>query len=122
MSARILVADDDRSMCELLQTGLAKRGYEVTWRTSAKEAFDAVMEQDFDALVTDLNMPGTNGIELCEPGSEPGWCNGHFCHGYRIAELCDLLLAGKCDEQCRHERLVVGMVFQLSEFGSSDYF
>jgi len=66
VSGRILVADDDRSMCELLQAGLARRGFEVTWRTDAAEALAVMSEGDFDAIVTDLNMPGTNGLELCE--------------------------------------------------------
>jgi two-component system response regulator AtoC len=66
VSARILVVDDDRSMCELLQAGLARRGFEVIWRTSAVEALAAMSEGDFDVIVTDLNMPGTNGLELCE--------------------------------------------------------
>ena len=66
MSGRILVADDDRSMCELLQAGLVRRGFEVTWRTDAAEALAVMSEGDFDAIVTDLNMPGTNGLELCE--------------------------------------------------------
>jgi two-component system response regulator AtoC len=66
VSGRVLVADDDRSMCELLQAGLARRGFEVTWRTSAAEALAAMSEGDFDVIVTDLNMPGTNGLELCE--------------------------------------------------------
>jgi two-component system response regulator HydG len=66
VSGRILVADDDRSMCELLQAGLVRRGFEVTWRMSAAEALAAISEGDFDVIVTDLNMPGTNGLELCE--------------------------------------------------------
>ena len=66
MSGRVLVVDDDRSMCELLQAGLVRRGFEVTWRTSAAEALAAMSEGDFDVIVTDLNMPGTNGLELCE--------------------------------------------------------
>ena len=53
-------------MCELLQTGLARRGYEVTWFTTTDAALTALLDRDFDAVVTDLNMPGTNGIELCE--------------------------------------------------------
>jgi two-component system response regulator AtoC len=66
VSGRVLVVDDDRSMCELLQAGLVRRGFEVTWRTSAAEALAAMSEGDFDVIVTDLNMPGTNGLELCE--------------------------------------------------------
>ncbi len=66
MNARILVVDDDRSMCELLQSGLARRGYEVMWYTSSERALSGILDQDFDVVVTDLNMPGVNGIELCE--------------------------------------------------------
>jgi two-component system response regulator HydG len=65
VSARILVVDDDRSMCELLQVGLARRGFEVTWHTDAALALAAMSKDDFDVLVTDLNMPGTSGLELC---------------------------------------------------------
>jgi two-component system response regulator HydG len=66
MFGSILLAEDDRSMCELLHAGMPRRGFEVTWRTSAAEALAVLLERDFDVVVTDLNMPGTNGIELCE--------------------------------------------------------
>jgi len=62
----VLVVDDDKALCETLAAGLSRRGYDVTWRTSAQEAFEAVGEHDFDAVVTDLNMRGMNGLELCE--------------------------------------------------------
>jgi two-component system response regulator HydG len=53
-------------MCELIQTGLARRGYEVVWCTGAVEALAAMSAGDFEVIVTDLNMPGTSGLELCE--------------------------------------------------------
>jgi two-component system response regulator HydG len=59
------VVDDDRALCETLQAGLVKRGYAVAWRTSAPEALSALGLEAFDAVVTDLNMAGVNGIELC---------------------------------------------------------
>jgi len=65
MSARILVVDDDRSMCELLETDLRRRGHAVTWETKAEAAFQRMRDEDFDVVFTDLNMPGMNGIELC---------------------------------------------------------
>ncbi len=66
MSAgRILLVDDDRELCETLSVGLRKRGYEVAWCTSAQEAL-AALERDLpDAVVTDLAMGGTSGIDLC---------------------------------------------------------
>jgi DNA-binding NtrC family response regulator len=66
VSDRVLIVDDDASMCEMLEAGLRKLGFEVTWRTSADEALDVLGKGDFDAVVTDLNMRGLNGIELCE--------------------------------------------------------
>jgi CheY-like chemotaxis protein len=43
-------------MCESVALALSKRGYEVVFRTAAEEAFDLLMKQDFDVVVTDLNM------------------------------------------------------------------
>jgi DNA-binding NtrC family response regulator len=62
---RVLVVDDEQAMCELLEAGLGERGFAVTWRTSADEAFDLAMRDDFDAVVTDLRMRGMGGIDLC---------------------------------------------------------
>jgi two-component system response regulator HydG len=65
MQGRILVVDDDQSMCELLQSGTARRGFEAVWRTNPDEAFVLLSRDDFDVVVTDLNMHGMSGIELC---------------------------------------------------------
>jgi two-component system response regulator AtoC len=66
VSGRVLVVDDDRSMCELLEDRLGKRGFSVTWRTSAAEALSTLGSTESDVVVTDLNMRGMNGLELCE--------------------------------------------------------
>jgi len=65
-SGRVLVVDDDRGMCEMLAAGLGKLGFAVTWRTAAAEALDVLAASEVDVVVTDLNMRGMNGIELCE--------------------------------------------------------
>jgi two-component system response regulator HydG len=62
---RVLVVDDERDMCELLEVGLRKRGYHVTWRTDGEDAFALLGTQDFDAVITDLNMKRMGGIDLC---------------------------------------------------------
>ena len=66
MTARILLVDDDRSLCETLDAGLRRRGFTVTWHTAADAALAALVTEDFDAVVTDLNMKGIGGLELCE--------------------------------------------------------
>jgi two-component system response regulator HydG len=73
MNPRVLLVDDDASLCETLALGLRKRGFVATFRTSADEALRAFDAEDFDVVVTDLNMRGLGGIELCEriAGSRP---------------------------------------------------
>jgi two-component system response regulator AtoC len=63
---QILIIDDDRDLCELLDEGLAAAGYEVTWRLTAEEAIGLLQARDFDLVITDLNLDGTSGIELCQ--------------------------------------------------------
>ena len=65
MSAgRVLVIDDEPEMCALLEAGLGKRGFEVVSRTSGDAALALLDETDFDAIVVDVNMPGTTGFDV----------------------------------------------------------
>ncbi len=66
MSGRILLVDDDRGMCETLAVVLGKKGFECRWTTDPAEALEMVRATDFDTVLTDLNMRGMNGLELCE--------------------------------------------------------
>ena len=66
MTGKILIVDDEQAMCELLETDLRLRDFETEWHTSAADAVQAVNRRDYDVVLTDLNMPGTNGIQLCE--------------------------------------------------------
>ena len=63
---RVLVVDDDRSPCETLALGLNRRGFSVETRGSGQDALAVLASEDIDVVVTDLNMVGQNGIELCE--------------------------------------------------------
>lgn len=65
MRGRVLIVDDDRGMCELLRSGLSEAGYEPTVESGGEAAFEALRGSDFDVVVTDLNMRGMNGLELC---------------------------------------------------------
>ncbi len=65
MNGRVLVVDDDASMCDLLEAGLGARGFPAVRATSAELALSELETRDFDAVVTDLNMRGMNGLDLC---------------------------------------------------------
>jgi DNA-binding NtrC family response regulator len=62
----VLVVDDDRHMCELLADSLAPLGFEVTWTTEPERAELLARDQRFEAVLTDLNMRGLDGLELCK--------------------------------------------------------
>ncbi|MEO6419953.1 MAG: sigma-54 dependent transcriptional regulator [Polyangiaceae bacterium] len=66
MSARVLIVDDEEEMCRMLDAGLRRLGYASTWRTSPDEAFDLVVADAVDVVVTDLRMRGMTGLELCD--------------------------------------------------------
>ncbi|MGA1869692.1 MAG: sigma-54-dependent transcriptional regulator [bacterium] len=66
MKRRVLIVDDDKSMCEMLDADLRRRNFIPVWYTSAEEAFAHLKDEDFDAVLSDVNMPGMNGIALCE--------------------------------------------------------
>jgi two-component system response regulator HydG len=66
VKGRVLVVDDDRSMCDLVEAALQKADFETVARTSAAEALAVLDGDDVDVVVTDLNMKGMNGLELCE--------------------------------------------------------
>ena len=63
---RLLLVDDDDHLGRLLTAALAEHGVEVTWRASAAEALDYLASGDVDVVVTDIEMEGMSGIELCE--------------------------------------------------------
>jgi DNA-binding NtrC family response regulator len=66
MSAgRVLVVDDDPSLCETLAGALGKRGFEVEWRTSPDAALPVLERGDVDVVVTDLRMGAASGLDLC---------------------------------------------------------
>jgi len=62
--ARILVVDDERSMQELLEIFLRRQGYDVTTAGDVDAALVALGADDYDVVVSDLQMPGKTGLDL----------------------------------------------------------
>jgi len=63
---RSLIIDDDKSMCDMLADGLRKRGFDPMCLASGMEALSLLSAQDFDVIVTDVNLRGINGIDVCQ--------------------------------------------------------
>ena len=65
MERRVLIIDDDKSMCEVLQAELEKRGFGATTATTPDEGVRKLNEDDFGIVLTDINMSGMSGVDLC---------------------------------------------------------
>jgi len=63
LDAKVLLVDDEEDFLQSLSQRLETRGLKVTGATRGEEAVDMVDQQDFDAIVLDLAMPGMDGLE-----------------------------------------------------------
>jgi DNA-binding response OmpR family regulator len=63
MGRRILIADDEKHIRRILVSILERAGHEVTAVENAEDAFRHALNEEVDAVIMDLNMPGLNGIE-----------------------------------------------------------
>jgi two-component system, cell cycle response regulator CpdR len=68
--ARILLAEDDDSLRAFLVTSLTRAGHEVVGHGDGDSAWEALEHGSFDLLLTDIVMPGLDGIELARRGAE----------------------------------------------------
>ena len=61
---KILVVDDEQSMTQFLGIVLRKEGYDVTTVNQGREAIERVKSEAFDVVITDIKMPGVDGIAV----------------------------------------------------------
>jgi two-component system response regulator PilR (NtrC family) len=68
--SKILIAEDERSMREILAIVLKKEGHDVTLCENGKVAIEALKKEIFDLIITDLKMPGENGLSVLKASRE----------------------------------------------------
>lgn len=66
MTARVLVADDDRAIRESLARALGLAGYQVATAGDGVQALAALRRQPVDAVVLDVMMPAIDGLGVCQ--------------------------------------------------------
>lgn len=62
--SQVLIVDDSHSIRELLASVLKKAGFNVTSANDGKEGLKTAEKGDYDLVITDVNMPEMDGIEL----------------------------------------------------------
>lgn len=72
MSARILIADDERSIRAFLREAFSDQGYDVTVAEDGDAALQLLTERDFDIAFLDIRMPGKSGLEILASSTDLG--------------------------------------------------
>ena len=62
--AKILVVDDEENVCRNVQKILSKEDYDVSYALSADEALEQMAKESYSILISDIVMPGMNGLEF----------------------------------------------------------
>jgi PAS domain S-box-containing protein len=93
--ARILIVDDDEALLEALPEALRMRmnGIEIDTSPSAPTALELIREVDYDAIVSDIKLPGMDGLALLtevkelRPGTPTLLITGHGEHDLAVQAL-----------------------------------
>lgn len=64
MNERLLIVEDEETLCESLKRVLTKEGYSVDTASSAEAALELFEKNFYDLIITDIILPGITGIEL----------------------------------------------------------
>ncbi len=64
--SRVLIVDDEAGICLLLNELLNGAGYHCQTASSGEQALEILRQHDFDALISDLRLPGMSGLALLD--------------------------------------------------------
>ena len=64
MKTRVLLVDDEEQFVDALSERLAIRDYEITKSLNGEDALEKVKQYNYDVVILDVTMPGTDGIEV----------------------------------------------------------
>ncbi|WP_276271338.1 response regulator [Haloarcula litorea] len=109
---RVLHVDDNPQICDLVETFLERNGDDFTVVTahSAVEALDRLTDGEFDCVVSDYQMPNTDGLELLEIVRE------------RYPDMPFILFTGQGSEEIASEAIAAGVTdYMQKETGTDQY-
>ena len=65
MNGHILIIEDDKDMCEMLDVGLVRRGFSTSSCVHGLEGVAAIDREQPDVILTDINLPDVSGVQVC---------------------------------------------------------
>ena len=107
---RILIADDERPITDLLASFLSSQGYFCETATNGRTALEMVSQNHFDVVITDVVMPDMDGITLTQKLSQ------------QFPNLSIMVMTGYYDEKSMESAATAGAhefikkPFSLAEF------
>jgi CheY-like chemotaxis protein len=112
---RVLAIDDDGLVRKSLEIFLKEAGYEPTVAESGEEALRILSGRHFDLLVTDIRMPGMDGLQVIQAVRE-------YCRQMRKNPIPEIVLTAYNDEHVKQsvERLGVRN-FVLKPFVADEF-
>jgi len=108
---RVLVVDDSLTVRELQRKLLLNRGYEVAVAVDGMDGWNALRSEDFDLLITDIDMPRMDGIELVTL----------LRRDTRLQSLPVMVVSYKDREEDRRRGLDAGADYYLAKASFHDY-
>ena len=97
---KVVLADDDPVVIQMLSGALRKRGFDVISAFDAMQAVMAVMKQMPDAVVMDINMPGGTGVEALR----------RIKHSTKTSGIPVVVITGSATAEARKNALDLGAV------------
>ena len=107
---RVLVVDDSLTVRELQRKLLGNRGYDVAVAVDGMDGWNALRGEDFDLLITDIDMPRMDGIELV----------GLVRRDHRLQSLPVMVVSYKDREEDRRRGLDAGADYYLAKASFHD--
>lgn len=63
--SRILIIEDEKNLARFVELELKHEGYDIQVEYNGRKGLDALLAEDFDAILLDLMLPELNGLEVC---------------------------------------------------------
>jgi two-component system response regulator AtoC len=112
---RILAVDDDGLVRKSLEILLKEAGYEPVVAASGQEALGFLVQRHFDLLITDIRMPGMDGLQVIKAVRD-------YCHESKKHPIPEIVLTAYNDEQVKESAMRLGVrEFLLKPFKVEEF-